>query len=133
MHRSTNCEQPENVTVVYYFLRGDLLTGNSEKDDQFAKHVELLVRIFLNHYHPHMQTLTGKIAGGKNGSLLLLVCVQLLLVLYLINQYVDISHMLCKNATAGKSDPHQCTECCPANANSACEGKRFGDGVTRSY
>jgi hypothetical protein len=58
---------------VYYFIRDELLTGNNLLDDRLAKNIELLVRIFLNHYHPYMTTLTGGTVQPQHASLLLLV------------------------------------------------------------
>jgi hypothetical protein len=64
-----------SVSMYCYIIHERLLEhlGTHEEKQEMAKHLELLARIFLNHYHPHKTTLTGKTVDPKDASLLVLV------------------------------------------------------------
>jgi hypothetical protein len=59
--------------MVCYIVKAELLESSHSRNIIFVKNLELLSRIFLNHYHPFHKTLTGKRIDAKDTSLLVLV------------------------------------------------------------
>jgi len=66
--------EPRGSTSTFCYIVNERLLGPSHEENQaMNKDLELLARIFLNHYQPFNKTLTKKAVSPKDASLLVLV------------------------------------------------------------
>lgn len=98
--------EPRGDTItIYYIVHPRLLSSTSVEENQaMAKALELLGRIFLNHYHPFNKTITGETVDPKYASLLVLVKPNMIsLIIYTCHVIVIIKCILQPtNTTLGR-------------------------------